>query len=285
VTERAQDDLLRQVDGGVCRITLNRPDAGNALTPAMRDQIPVWMEEASADPSVRVVVVAGTGERGFCTGADLRAGRSQQAREPLRSGTEPGGPEGAPERMVGDVARMITRGWQRLVCSILDCEKPVIAAVNATAAGGGMHLALACDLVIAAEEARFIEVFVRRGIIPDAGGFYLLARLIGPQRAKELTFFGDDLPAPEAERLGLVNRVVPRSELDKTVAEWAERLAASPTRVIAFAKRLTNRALESDRDTALWEEAHAQEIVNATEDAKEGMTAFAERRAARFKGW
>src|SRR6202044_25489 len=100
-----------------------------------------------------------------------------------------------------------------LVGSIIDCEKPVIAGVNGTAAGGGMHLALACDLVLVAEEAKFIEVFVRRGIAPDAGGAYLLPRLIGPQRAKELFFFGDDLPATEAERLGLVNRVVPRAQL------------------------------------------------------------------------
>ena len=114
---------------------------------------------------------------------------------------------------MGDAARLIRTGWQRLVAAVLDCEKPVIAAVNATAAGGGMHLALACDLVIAAEEAKFIEVFVRRGIAPDAGGAYLLARLIGPQKAKELFFFGDDVPAREAERLGLVNKVVPRAEL------------------------------------------------------------------------
>ena len=96
---------------------------------------------------------------------------------------------------MGDAARLIRTGWQRLVAAVLDCEKPVMAAVNATAAGGGMHLALACDLVLAAEEARFIEVFVRRGIAPDAGGAYLLTRLIGPQRAKELFFFGDDVPA------------------------------------------------------------------------------------------
>ncbi len=194
--------VLRRIEDGVCWITLNRPEAGNAITAAMRDQIVVWLEESSADLGVRVVVLAGTGEKGFCTGADLRS----QAPGPPR-------PTGAPDRAAGDNARMIRTGWQRLVSAVLDCEKPVIAAVNATAAGGGMHLALACDLVLAAEEAKFIEVFVRRGIAPDAGGAYLLARLIGPQKAKELFFFGDDLPAADAERLGLVNRVVPRSEL------------------------------------------------------------------------
>ncbi|MGH3578135.1 MAG: enoyl-CoA hydratase/isomerase family protein, partial [Mycobacterium sp.] len=217
--------MTRRVENGVAWITLNRPDAGNAMTPFMRDQIGDWMIGASGDLAVRAVVITGSGTKGFCTGADLRAPRA----------APPPPPKGAPERVLGDAARMIRHGWQRLVSSILDCEKPVIAGVNATAAGGGMHLALACDLVIAAEEARFIEVFVRRGIAPDAGGAYLLTRLIGPQRAKELFFFGDDVPASEALKLGLVNRVVPRAELDKTLAEWASRLAAGPTKAIGMA--------------------------------------------------
>jgi len=185
------DAVLRRVDDGVAWITLNRPEAGNAITAAMRDQIVAWLEEASADLAVRVVVLSGAGEKGFCTGADLRS-----------QGPSPARPEGAPDRAVGDASRLIRTGWQRLVSAVLDCEKPVIAAVQATAAGGGMHLALACDLVVAAEEAKFIEVFIRRGIAPDAAGAYLLARLIGPQKAKELFFFGDDVPAREAERMG-----------------------------------------------------------------------------------
>jgi 2-(1,2-epoxy-1,2-dihydrophenyl)acetyl-CoA isomerase len=148
-----------------------------------------------------------------------------------------------------------------------------------------MHLALACDLVLAAEEAGFIEVFVRRGIAPDAGGAYLLPRLIGIQRAKELFFFGDELPAREAERLGLVNRVVPRAELHALAVQWAARLASGPTRAIAAAKYLTNRSLESDRATALWDEAVAQELVVGTDDCREGLRAFAERREPTFRGW
>jgi 2-(1,2-epoxy-1,2-dihydrophenyl)acetyl-CoA isomerase len=258
----------------VAWITLNRPDAGNAITLAMREQIIAWLEEASADLAVRAVVLTGAGERGFCTGADLRSSGPAAAR-----------PEGAPDRAVGDNARMIRTGWQRLVSAVLDCEKPVIAAVNATAAGGGMHLALACDLVLAAEEAKFIEVFVRRGIAPDAGGCYLLPRLIGPQRAKELFFFGDDVPAVEAERLGLVNRVVPRDELLALAGEWAARLATGPTRAISMTKYLTNRSLESDRATALWDEAVAQELITGTDDCQEGLAAFAERRPPAFRGW
>jgi 2-(1,2-epoxy-1,2-dihydrophenyl)acetyl-CoA isomerase len=269
------EDLLRRIEDGICWITLNRPDAGNAMTTAMRDQIGDWMIEASGDPWVRVVVLTGAGENGFCTGADIRS----QRRDP------PPKPDGAPERIVGDAARVIRSGWGRLVASIMDCEKPVIAGVNGTAAGGGMHLALACDLVIMAEEARFIEVFVRRGIAPDAGGAYILSRLVGPQKAKELFFFGDDVSAAEAHRIGLANKLVPRADLEKTLAEWAGRLAAGPTKAIAFAKWLTNRALDSDRDHAFWDEGYVQEMVSGTEDSKEGMLSFVERRPPEFKGW
>ena len=275
MADDAGQDLLRRIDDGVCWITLNRPDAGNAMTTAMRDQIGDWMIEASADPWVRAVVLTGAGEKGFCTGADIRS----QRREP------PPKPEGAPERIVGDAARVIRTGWQRLVASIIDCEKPVIAGVNGTAAGGGMHLALACDLVVMAEEAKFIEVFVRRGIAPDAGGAYILTRLVGLQKAKELFFFGDDIPAAEAHRIGLANKVVPRADLEKTLADWAVRLAAGPTKAIAFAKWLSNRAVDSDRISAFWDEGYAQELVSGTEDSKEGMLSFVERRPPEFKGW
>jgi len=186
---------------------------------------------------------------------------------------------------VGDGARTIRLGWQRLVTSVLDCEKPVIAGVNGTAAGGGMHLALACDLVVAAAESKFIEVFIRRGIAPDAGGAWLLTRLIGIQQAKELFFFGDDVPAAEAYRMGLVNRLVPRSELRTVLEELAGRLASGPTKAIGVAKWLTNRALDVDRATALADEAMAQELVTHTEDSREGISSFVERRPAEFKGW
>ena len=268
------EDVQRRLEDGVLWITMNRPDAGNAMTVAMRNQIIEWLEHASIDVSVRAVVLTGRGEKGFCTGADLR-----EARPPLER------PAGAPGMIVGDAARTIQRGFQRLITSILDCEKPVIAGVNGTAAGGGMHLALASDLVIMAEEARFISVFIRRAILPDAGGPYLLTRLVGPQKAKELFFFGDDVPAAEAESIGLANKVVPRAELDKELGEWAGRLAKMPTRAIAFAKRLTNRALETDRDGSFWDEAYAQELLTRTEDMQEGRASFVERRPPEFKGW
>ncbi|MFG2948716.1 enoyl-CoA hydratase/isomerase family protein [Streptomyces adustus] len=264
-TESAGSWVLHDVEDQVCRITLNRPEALNALNPSQREEIIHHLANASADPQVRAVLVTGTG-RGFCAGADLR-----------------GGPP-AGERVAGDVARTLRLGAQRLIAAVLDCEKPVLAAVNGTAAGLGAHLALACDLVLAAESARFIEVFVRRGLVPDGGGAYLLPRLVGPQRAKELMFFGDALTAPDAERLGLVNRVVPDAELAATARAWAERLAAGPTRALALTKQLVNASLDADRATAFAAEAAAQEINMTTADAREGVASFVERRAPGFRG-
>ncbi|MGW3013329.1 enoyl-CoA hydratase/isomerase family protein [Streptomyces sp. NPDC001219] len=257
--------VLHTTDNGVSWLTLNRPDAMNALTPDQRERLIDRLADASADPGVRAVVLTATG-RGFCAGADLRGAPS------------------AGERVAGDVARLIRGGAQRLITAVLDCEKPVIAAVNGTAAGLGAHLALACDLVLAAESARFIEVFVRRGLVPDGGGAYLLPRLIGPQRAKELMFFGDAVPAAEAERLGLVNRVVPDGALAKTAREWAERLAAGPTRALALTKQLVNASLDTDRAAALAAEATAQEINMTTADAQEGVASFVARRHPAYRG-
>ncbi len=272
--------LIRHTtDNGVSWITFNRPEVLNALTWDQRERVITLLDEASADPAVRAVVITAVG-KGFCAGADLRA--APAAAETSSPGERQAPPPAA--RTAGDVARTIRRGAQRLISAVLDCEKPVIAAVNGTAAGLGAHLALACDLVIAAEPARFIEVFARRGLVPDGGGAYLLPRLIGPQRAKELMFFGDAVSAADAERLGLVNRVVPAADLEKTAREWAERLAAGPTRALTLTKRLVNASLESDRATAFAAEADAQEINMTTADAHEGVTAFTERRAPTYQG-
>jgi 2-(1,2-epoxy-1,2-dihydrophenyl)acetyl-CoA isomerase len=268
-----EPELLTRTENGVLWITLNRPEAQNALTWPMRDGIADLMEQASADLAVRCVVLTATG-KGFCTGADLRSRPAPPERPP-----------GAPERPVGDAARIIRRGWQRLIGTILDCEKPVIAAVNGTAAGGGMQLALACDLVIMAEEARIISVFVRRGLIPDGGGAWILPRLVGLQKAREIMFFGDDVSAADALSLGIANLVVPGAELEKAAREWAERLARGPTRAIGVTKRLLNRSLDVDRVTLFEQEADLVEAIATTEDSKEGVASFVERRDPEFKGW
>jgi 2-(1,2-epoxy-1,2-dihydrophenyl)acetyl-CoA isomerase len=261
-------------DDAVLTITLDRPSVHNALDWRTREAFVRALEEASADLGVRAVVVTGAGDRAFCTGADLRV--------PMPTAPKP---EGAPGRAQGEVARGIATGWQRVVTAVLDCEKPVVAAVNGTAAGAGMHLALACDVVVMADSAKLVPVFVRRGIAPDAGGAYLLTRLVGPQVAKRLYLFGDDVSADEAKRLGLVTDVVPAGELMTTATGLAARLAAGPTRTLAATKRLVNRALDIERESALAEEAWAQETVMTTEDAQEGVRAFVERRDPTFRGW
>jgi 2-(1,2-epoxy-1,2-dihydrophenyl)acetyl-CoA isomerase len=263
---RHDDELLRHFADGVATFTLNRPQVANALRPAQRDRLIAWLEEAAADPDVRVVVIDSTG-RHFCAGADLGGGGEASA--------SPG---------PGDVSRMLRLGSQRLIAAVLDCEKPVIASVQGAAAGIGSHLALACDFVVAASDSRFIEVFVRRALVPDGGGAYLLARLVGPQRTKQLMMLGDDLPAPEAARLGLVTEVVEPGELDARVGELANRLAEAPTRTLAAIKWLVNASLSSSREQAFADEAIAQERNMLTEDAAEGLASFADRRPPRYRG-
>ncbi|MCB0963259.1 MAG: enoyl-CoA hydratase/isomerase family protein [Acidimicrobiales bacterium] len=260
-------------DRGIATITFNRPDVKNAISPDQRDRVIALLHEASTDIGIRAVVLTHTGDA-FCTGADLRAKRTPAPR-----------PHDAPDRTVGEVAKLIREGAQALVAAILDCEKPVVAALSGTAAGIGAHIALACDLVVATDEVRFIEVFARRGLVPDGGGAYLLPRLVGTRKAKELMFFGDDLSAADAAALGLINRVVPAAELDGAVAEWTDRLATAPTRALALTKWLVDTSLDSDRATAFQNEAVAQELNMATRDANEGVASFVERRSPSYRGW
>jgi 2-(1,2-epoxy-1,2-dihydrophenyl)acetyl-CoA isomerase len=270
----SDEGLLTSQDDDVLTLTLNRPDVHNALDWRTREALVGALDAASADLGVRAIVLTGAGDRAFCTGADLRV--------PMPT---PEKPEGAPKRTQGEIARGIATGWQRVVTAVLDCEKPVVAAVNGTAAGAGMHLALACDIVVMSEAAKLVPVFVRRGIAPDAAGAYLLTRLVGPQRAKQIYLFGDDIPAQRADEWGLVITLTPRGESLAVAQQVAGRLAAGPTRTLAITKRLVNRALDVDRETALTEEAWAQELVMTTEDAQEGVQAFIERRDTQFRGW
>lgn len=273
--DRPVTDLVTSTvdDRGIARITIDRPEAKNALTWTMRDRLADLFAEVGADVGVRAVVLTGAGGA-FCAGADLRLPQPPPPR-----------PDDAPPRVVGEVTALLQSGWQRLVSAVLDCPKPVIAAVDGVAAGGGAQLALACDLVLASDRARFVQVFIDRGIVPDAGAAYLVTRLVGPQRAKELFFLGDAVGAEDARAMGLVNRVVPADDLPALVEEWAGRLAAKPTRAIGVTKSLINRAFESDRTTALRDEAVGQELVQASHDAAEGVRAFVERRDPEFRGW
>jgi 2-(1,2-epoxy-1,2-dihydrophenyl)acetyl-CoA isomerase len=260
--------VLHEISGGIARITLNRPETANAITPEARDRIISLLKDADGDPAVRVVVLAANG-RHFCSGADVTRLRSDPS---------------APKR-VGDGMRRIMGGAQQLIAAVLDCGKPVVAAVQGPAAGLGAHLAFAADLVVASQDATFIEAFVLRGLVVDAGGAYLLPRRIGLQKAKELAFLGDKLPAAEAHDLGLVNRVVPPDELEKAVRELSERLAAAPTSAIAMTKRLFNRSLDGDREESFLLEGALQDLQSYAHDSTEGIAAFKERRTPHYLGW
>lgn len=269
VEEAIEAAVLHRDADGIRRITLNRPQAANALRPVDRNRVIELLDEADGDHAIRVVVISANG-RHFCSGADV-TGIADSSSGDARHAT--------------DSMRKIMNGAQRLVAAVLDCGKPVIAVVNGAAAGIGAHLALAADLVVAAEDASFVEVFVRRGLVVDGGGAYLLPRRIGMQKAKELAFFGDKLPAAEALALGLVNRVVPAAELDAAADEFARRLAIAPTTAISLTKRLLNASPDGDRAAAFLAEAMAQEIQSAAEDSREGVRSFMERRPPEFRGF
>jgi 2-(1,2-epoxy-1,2-dihydrophenyl)acetyl-CoA isomerase len=268
-----EEELLVRVDGSIARLTLNRPDAGNSLTATQREMFLDWLARFEEDPAVRCIILGATG-RFFCTGADLR-----------NTDASPPRPDGMPERIVGDARRMMLRGVIRLMHALLDCEKPIIAAVQGTAAGVGTHLAFCCDLVVATESAKFIEVFARRGLVVDGLGSWLLPRLIGLQRAKELVLLADDVPAQRAYELGLVNRVVHDDELEATVTDLATRIAEGPTRAHAVNKWLLNRSLDLDRHSMAQEEAWMVDLLANTADAAEGVASYVERRPTRFRGY
>jgi 2-(1,2-epoxy-1,2-dihydrophenyl)acetyl-CoA isomerase len=248
-------------------ITLNRPEMMGAMSNDMRAAILERLVAARTDLDVRAVVITGRG-KGFCSGADLSR--------------PPGTPE--PARTVGATRETLRTGMQVLLKAIWELEKPVIAAVNGTAAGLGAHLAFVCDLIIAAEGARFIEVFVRRGIAMDAVGGFLLPRVMPLAKAKELVFLGDAMTAEEALALGIVNKVVPGEQLEATAREWAERVAQGPTFAIGASKRLLNRGTETGLESCRELEADLQSLVIGSEDADEGMKAFRERRTPTFRG-
>jgi 2-(1,2-epoxy-1,2-dihydrophenyl)acetyl-CoA isomerase len=272
-TPGPSEGLLVEQRGAVGWITLDRPDVRNAISHDQRLEVAAILSGWSADPTVRAVVITGSGGS-FCAGADLRSSESPPARPP-----------GAPERIGGDLVRRQKRSAQSLIAAILDCEKPVIAAVNGVAAGMGVQVALACDFVVAARGARLLEVFVSRGLVPDAGGAYLLTRLIGIQKVKEILLLGDALSAEQAHQLGLVNSVVAEDELEDTVAALAGRLAAGPTRTLALTKWMINRAVDGDRATCFDDEAMAVEMNMHSRDAQEGLAAFVERRDVHYLGW
>jgi len=251
---------IDRTPSGVVTVTLNRPEKKNAMNRAMFDELLATFREIDQSTADRVVVITGAGEA-FCSGADL-SDRGSDTRHSL-----------ARLHWVADVALALHR-----------IPKPIIAKVNGVAVGAGLNLALGCDLIVASESARFSEIFARRGLTIDFGGSWLLPRLIGLHRAKELAFFADIISAKEAADLGLVNRVVAPSQLDAFVSDWAERLAAGPPLALAMTKRLLTNSFAMSMDEALEAEGMAQTVNSGTEDAPEAIRAFLEKREPRFKG-
>jgi len=258
--EATYETIRVEVANAVATITLQRPESLNALNVAMRRELLAALKDIRRDDAVRAVVLTGEG-RGFCSGADLRGGSAER-----------------------EFRRVVTTEYNPLIQAIRELPKPVIAAVNGVAAGAGVSLALACDLIWAAEEARFIQAFVKIGLVPDSGSTRTLVRALGRHRAAHLIFTGEPLSAPEARAAGLVNAVVPQAELGEAVAAVAAGLAAGPTRAIGYAKRLINHAEDASLDASLVMEAGLQELAGRTEDHAEGVAAFGEKREPRFVG-
>lgn len=252
--------IVERSESGVVQVTMNRPEKKNAIDATMWDELMAVFRTVAESPSDRVLVLTGAGTA-FSGGADLTPRDGEQRHQ---------------------LDMMHHFGWVGL--ALHEIPKPTVAKVNGVAVGAGLNLALGCDLIVAGESARFSEIFVKRGLAIDLGGSWLLPRLVGLHKAKELALLGDMLDAKEAERIGIVNRVVPDAELDAFVDDWAERLAAGPPLALQMTKRMLTMGLGMSLSEALHQEAMAQSVTGASEDTREALRAFFKKRDPVFKG-
>ena len=254
--------LLYRITDGTLTITMNRPEVYNALNEQMKKDLNDAFKEAEKDPSARCIVLRGAGEKAFCSGQDLKehAGSNRSLKESLEKSYNP------------------------LIRRIRTIEKPVIGMINGVAAGAGCSVALACDMRVMSSTAKLTEVFIRIGLVPDSGSHWFLPRLVGMARAFEYAATGRDITADEALQVGLANKVAPPERLETATMEWASLLAKAPTKAIGLIKRTLNKAMGLDLDALLDYEAYIQQIASETEDHKEGVSAFLEKRPAQFKG-
>jgi 2-(1,2-epoxy-1,2-dihydrophenyl)acetyl-CoA isomerase len=256
------DTVLTTRADGVLTLTLNRPDALNSFNIEMKEALLAALKDGARDKTVRVLVVTGAG-RAFSAGQDLK--------ERQKAG-------------IGDLGTELRLRYNPIILAMRRLEKPIIGAINGVAAGAGISVALACDIRIASESASFMEVFGRVGLVPDTGSTWLLPRLVGYARAAEMIFTTDPVDAASAERIGLVNRVLPADQLMAEANALASRLAQAAPIALAMAKRGLNRALETNLEQALEFEAQLQTIAGRSTDYTEGVAAFVEKRPPRFTG-
>lgn len=253
--------LTYEISGGIATITLNRPDVYNALNDEITFELQDALKACAKDAAVRVVVLTGAG-KAFCSGQDLKSGAGQK-RSFLDS---------------------LHKRYNPIVRAMRNLPKPIICRLNGVAAGAGCSLALASDMIIAAEEATLIEVFINIGLVPDSGSSYFLPRLVGMSKAFELCTMGNKVKAAEALQLGLVTRVVPAAQLDAAVKEYTDYFANAPTKAIGIIKKMLNKSTTSNLDDMLDYEAYCQETAGSTHDHQEGVKAFLEKRKPVFLG-
>jgi 2-(1,2-epoxy-1,2-dihydrophenyl)acetyl-CoA isomerase len=261
--KKIMSTILLSKQNGVAILTLNRPQVFNSFNAEMRQAMLTALDDCAADPSVRCVILTGEG-KAFCAGQDL-AEISDAATAP-------------------SFEAILDEGFNLISLKIRQLQKPVVAAVNGVAAGAGANVALACDIVVAAESAGFIQAFSKIGLIPDSGGTFTLPRLVGFARASALMMLGEKVSATEAERIGMIYRSFPDAVFEEKSRELAATLAAMPTRGLALAKQALNAALTNDFETQLALETQLQGQAAATADYTEGVTAFLEKRKPVFKG-
>jgi 2-(1,2-epoxy-1,2-dihydrophenyl)acetyl-CoA isomerase len=259
------ESILVQSAGGIARVTLNRPDRLNSFTAAMHEELRDALAKVRADASVRVLLLTGAG-RGFCAGQDL----SDRAV--------------APGDVPVDLGASIEANYRPLVLALQSFPMPVVCAVNGVAAGAGANIALACDLVIAAKSASFIQAFSKIGLIPDSGGTYFLPRLIGTARAMGLALLGDKLPAQQAADWGLIWKCVEDADLASTVDALLAQLAQAPTRGLVATRRALHASSHATLDAQLDLERDLQRELGNSADYREGVAAFLAKRAPQFTG-
>ncbi|WP_459212482.1 enoyl-CoA hydratase-related protein [Aquimarina rhabdastrellae] len=255
--------ILERIEGNVAYITLNRPEAFNSFTREMALSLQDRLDACEADENIRAIVLSGAG-KAFCAGQDLKEVTS-------------------PEHNPG-FKKILEEHYNPIVRRIRAIEKPIIAAVNGVAAGAGANIALACDIVVAHEKVSFIQAFSKIGLIPDSAGTFFLPRLIGFQKASALMMLGDKVDAVEAERLGMIYKVIPLENFEEEVTKLASKMGAMPTQALGYTKRLLNKALTNDLEQQLALESELQIASSETEDYQEGVNAFIEKRKPEFKG-